>query len=525
MGRREQPIRPCSKSLQTLAAWLRSGRKQAGLTYEQLAAHTPFSPDTLARAASGNVPRNVEVVVAYAGACGLPAAEAERLWKLVRRDAARAAGVLNGQRGGMHISVVKDFADLHSAIVEQYQNAGSPALRKLDERIGGHGRLPHSTVSRVLKRRSRPSRRFVLAFAEAVDVRRSEVAEWGKAWDRADRERRSTRSRRASHVQSGIQDRLTKHDRVTPRDLQLLMSDLEGFARREAGIKLLVIPEAEYSQTDGPASRMTRELVVDQAQRQGDLSCPRCHKPSFGYDDAQGWRSELCTGCTAPATPFDAALAGPGPREVLAVPLGRPRLPQRVPGYSWPPSGFSASFESLGTEVFEVAAAPPEVCCRLCRSFHEADDGCRPAAGGGASTVPGGVFVAAAGGLVAAGEGGTKEQNAVSDGDAGRPEDVAAAETGYGTGESGAFLQAADDARGEGGPPGTRVPSAGTGTEVGVEGGVPPVAPAGRRHALAAPGAVRPAHDRPGRGCAWRGEERQQSRGPREGPRLGRDHA
>ncbi|MFJ1975244.1 hypothetical protein ACIO93_42220 [Streptomyces sp. NPDC087903] len=107
--------------------------------------------------------------------------EAERLWKIARRNEARAAGVLNGKRSGLHISMVKDFAGLHSAIVEQYQSAGSPALRKLDDRIDGHGWLPHSTVSRVLKGKSRPSRSFILAFAEAVNVRRSEVAEWGKA--------------------------------------------------------------------------------------------------------------------------------------------------------------------------------------------------------------------------------------------------------------------------------------------------------------------------------------------------------
>lgn len=388
MGRREQPIRPCSKSLQTMAAWLRSGREDAGLTYEQLAARTAFSPDTLARAASGSsVPRNVKVVLAYAAACGLPETEAERFWKLARRDEARAAGALNGQRGGPHISVVKDFAGLHSVIVEQYQNAGSPPLRTLDDRIGGHGRLPHSTVSRVLKGKSRPSRSFIVAFAEAVNVRPSELAEWGKAWDRADRDRRSTRSRRASRVNNDVQGRLTKHDPVTPRDLQLLMSDLESFTRREPGIKLLVIPEAEYSQTYGPASRMTRELLVDQAQRQGDLSCPRCHRPSFGYDDSQGWRAELCTDCTTHPAPTAAAPSGPEPQD-LEGPSERPRLPRRMPGHSWPPSGFSAPFETLGTDVFEAAGQLPEVCCRLCRGFHDAYDGCPPPAPGEETKAP-----------------------------------------------------------------------------------------------------------------------------------------
>ncbi len=376
MGRREQPIRPCSRSLYALAAWLRAGREAAGLTYEQLAVGTPFSADTLARAASGSsVPRNLRVVLAYAFTCGLSEAEAERLWKLARRDEARAAGVLSGQRAGRHISVVKDFAELHSAIVELYQSAGSPAVRSLDERIGGHGRLPHSTVSRVLNGQSRPNRPFVLAFAEAVNVRRSELPEWGKAWDRADRDRRSTRSRRVPQVQ------LTKHDRVTPRDLQLLMSDLEALASREPGIKLLVVPEAEYPETYGSASRMTRELMVDQAQRQGDLSCPRCRKPSFGYDDCQGWRAELCTDCMTVSAPSK-SLSGPVPRENLVASSVRPRLPQRVPGQSWPPAGLPVGFEALDAGMFGAAGSLPEVNCRLCQGFHEAEDGCWPVADG-----------------------------------------------------------------------------------------------------------------------------------------------
>jgi len=464
MGRREQPIRPCSKSLRTLAAWLRAGREQAGLTYQQLAACTPFSPDTLSRAASGkHVPRNVEIVVAYAGGCGLPEADARRLWKLARRDASRAAHVLNGQRSGLHISMVKDFADLHSAIVEQYQNVGSPALRKLDERIGGHGRLPHSTVGRVLNGQSLPQRPFVLAFAEAVNVRKSEIAEWAKAWDRADRDLHSTRSsRRASSVQGDVQGRLTKHDRVTPRDLQLLMSDLEGFARRTPGIKLLVIPEAEYPQTYGSASRMTRELLVGQAQRQGDLSCPRCHKPSFGYDDAQGWRAELCTGCALLPVPSPAALSGAESSEVLVSSSGRPQLPRRVPGRSWPPSSLSVSPGSESTKVFEAAGPLPQVCCRLCLSFHKAQDGCPPVAEDARGAGPGCEFTAAV-------AGGDQEAQAVD-----------------GTGELGACLAADEGVLSSIGPPGTAIPSVTVAMGSGCEGGgVLPGASARRRPSTA----------------------------------------
>ncbi|GAA3776608.1 multiprotein-bridging factor 1 family protein [Streptomyces phyllanthi] len=404
MGRRENPIGQCGRTLRSLAAWLRAGREAAGLTYEQLAARTEFSADTLARAASGrSVPRNLDVVLAYARACDLSVKEAEKYWKLARRDEARAVGVLSGHRGGVHISVVKDFADLHSAIVDLYQNGGSPPLRSLDARIGGLGRLPHSTAGRVLKGRSTPSRLFVLAFAEVFGVRKSDLPEWGKAWDRADRDRRSARSRLRDHGQSGLLDRLTTHDRVTPRDLQLLMSDLESSARREPGLKLLVhIPDTSDTEAH-KAARMTRELLVDQAQRRGVLSCPQCQRPSFGYDDSTGWRAALCSDCShAPVAPSAARLpdrpeASPQdtPTLSLRVPEAaeRPTLPRRVPGGSWPfPSGLSPSRAQDADNLETISdQAPPAATtadgrCRLCHEYHEADDIPPPAPGTGTTT-------------------------------------------------------------------------------------------------------------------------------------------
>ncbi|MFB7607632.1 hypothetical protein [Streptomyces gardneri] len=92
------------------------------------------------------------------------------------------------------------------------QHDGGPPLRSLDQRIGGVGRLPHSTVGRVLAGRSTPDRALVLAFAKACGVRKADLAEWGKAWDRADADRRTTRARRSRPTAD-----LHTHDRVTPR--------------------------------------------------------------------------------------------------------------------------------------------------------------------------------------------------------------------------------------------------------------------------------------------------------------------
>ncbi|MFD0547824.1 helix-turn-helix domain-containing protein [Streptomyces rectiviolaceus] len=280
--------------------WLRNGRTDAALTYEQLASRTKYSADSLARAASGrSVPQNPAVVLAYAAACGRSTKEVERLWKRARRDEARTQGVVSGHRSGVHISVVKDFADLHSALVDLHDD-GRPPLRSLDTRLGGVGRLPHSTVGRVLKGSSTPSRTFVAALAEACNVRRSELPEWTKAWDRADADRRSSRllSRKPDTTQ-----RLTRHDRVTPRDLQLLMSEMESTSRKTPALKLTVhVPDPASSEAEA-AARMSRELLIDQAQRRGELACPQCRRPSFGYSDERGWSSQLRSSCAPGVAP------------------------------------------------------------------------------------------------------------------------------------------------------------------------------------------------------------------------------
>ncbi|WP_109036373.1 helix-turn-helix domain-containing protein [Streptomyces rubrogriseus] len=371
MARSENPIPSCSRSLLALVTWLRNGRAAAALTYEQLASRCEFSADTLARAASGrSVPQNPAVVLAYAAACGLSTKEAERLWKHARRDEARAQGVFSGHRSGVHISVVKDFADLHSALVDLHHDDGRPPLRSLDARVGGLGRLPHSTVGRVLKGSSTPSRQFVAAFAEACNVRRSELAEWTKAWDRADADRRSSRLRSRKPDPAS---RLVFHDRVTPRDLQLLMSEMEASSRKAPALKLTVHVPAPASPEGEATARMSRELLIDQAQRRGELACPQCRRPSFGYSADHGWSAQVCSSCTAPA-PHETAVSTTGadaptlelrrpqpgmpsvpaadtPTLSLRVPGIRPPLPRRHPTRSWPPTPASQPPTSLNAET------------------------------------------------------------------------------------------------------------------------------------------------------------------------------
>ncbi|MFD9856156.1 hypothetical protein ACFWXZ_28380 [[Kitasatospora] papulosa] len=267
------------------------------------------------------------------------------------RDEARTQSVLNGHRSGVHISVVKDFADLHAAIVDLHHDDGRPPLRSLDARLGGLGRLPHSTVGRVLKGSSTPTRTFVAAFAEACNVRRSELPEWTKAWDRADADRRSSRLR--SRRRPAAQQSWTVHDRVTPRDLQLLMSELESTARKEPALKILVHVPDPSTVDEEAAARMSRELLIDQAQRRGELACPQCRRPSFGYDDGQGWVPQLCSSC-APAAPV------PGLRSVAPSAPGTdaPPLGQDMAATSRP-SAFVADTPTLSLRVPGLGGRPP----------------------------------------------------------------------------------------------------------------------------------------------------------------------
>lgn len=196
MGRPEKPIASCDKDLEALARWLRGHRARAGLSYGQLAERTQHlhlpsgvcgrcSPDTLARAASGvDVPKR-RVVLAYAGGCDANLAEAERLWKRARYRQSRTQ---NPEEPAPHISLVRDFAELRAALLDLYRKDGSRPYQELQEVSGGA--LAHATVGRVIGGQTgRPTRQFVIAFAETCGVRGVALNEWGQAWERAEERR------------------------------------------------------------------------------------------------------------------------------------------------------------------------------------------------------------------------------------------------------------------------------------------------------------------------------------------------
>jgi transcriptional regulator with XRE-family HTH domain len=308
MGRRENPIGECSKSLYALASWLRAAREGAGLTYSELASRTEYSEDTLARAAAGrSVPRRAAVVTAFAQACDADPREAMRLWKRARLDESRARNAVEGGQRPLDISYVANFAQLHAAMLDLYQRQGSPPYRQLVTRAGDQGRLSSSAISRVLRRQTVPSLKFLLAFVTACGVTR--LRPWETAWQRANEDRRG-RARRPRAGGAGLTVTLDVRERVrvlegraTSRDLQMLMSTLELSAKRKRGLKLTVSMPGDKDATHTARVR-AREMLLDLAHRSGELSCPRCNTTAAGYDNRFGWMAVSCPDCDyAPPLP------------------------------------------------------------------------------------------------------------------------------------------------------------------------------------------------------------------------------
>ncbi|MGW0902914.1 helix-turn-helix domain-containing protein [Streptomyces sp. NPDC002853] len=185
MGRPEKPL-PTNQfnlGLLALASWLRERRKEAGLRYADLAARTqvtehPCSISTLQRAASGESTPRLPVVEAYARACGASVDHARRYWREARAQSRQGPKVVPLPR------LINTPAELRLALQAAYAKAGYLPLREM-ERRAKHGRLPTSTVSRMLQGITMLSRSQLQAFLEVCEVPGKEHDDWLDAWQRA----------------------------------------------------------------------------------------------------------------------------------------------------------------------------------------------------------------------------------------------------------------------------------------------------------------------------------------------------
>ncbi|BBJ37287.1 hypothetical protein SSPO_000050 [Streptomyces antimycoticus] len=180
-GRTEKDITTGNAALHELVQWLRDQRRSAGLNYRQLAERAGLHATTLQRVASGSSVPPRQSVLAYARGCDALAEEALRLWMRARQEHIRSHG-----RHGRQPALVRDFADLSAAMREQYENAGGPPLRVMEERAGGFGTLPRSSAHRMVNKQAVPhSLDQFRVFLRACEVPEGDWKAWEDAWSRA----------------------------------------------------------------------------------------------------------------------------------------------------------------------------------------------------------------------------------------------------------------------------------------------------------------------------------------------------
>ncbi len=191
MGRPEKPVDHTMPALTALAEHLRSLRSAAGLTYQELADVTNYSPAQLKRAASGATLPTFSVVRAYAVGCTQTANDgAERASALsyaltLHRE---ASNVIHSARSAARRSTivpkpeyVRDKADLSGALRDAWARAGRPSMRSMEARA--EGQLPRSSAHAICAGRSVPRdfRQFV-AFLDVCEVSGTALGPWFRAW-------------------------------------------------------------------------------------------------------------------------------------------------------------------------------------------------------------------------------------------------------------------------------------------------------------------------------------------------------
>ncbi|MBL1110910.1 helix-turn-helix domain-containing protein [Streptomyces sp. 110] len=206
-----------------LAQWLRSLRRQAGLTYQQMAHTTQagFAPATLWRAARGTTVPRWPVVEAFATACGGDLEQARRMWAAAAEQRRSLRSAVPSDRGEpvLRPEFIHNPAQLLQSMRAMQLEAGGLSLRELEDRATSHGvtLLPHSTVGAVLRGERMPSRMLLIHFVQACGVSRAPTGAWEDAWARADAYRRwatGSNSRSAHRGAPGAQHDDHQHVRA-----------------------------------------------------------------------------------------------------------------------------------------------------------------------------------------------------------------------------------------------------------------------------------------------------------------------
>ncbi|MFJ8745808.1 helix-turn-helix domain-containing protein [Embleya sp. NPDC127516] len=188
MGRTERSLESAGSPITTLAQQLRLLRKQAGLTFREMAENSTigYTHTTFSRVGGGKL-LTEKAVREFTEICG---GDYRRIAPLLRqarkhKHVAGRSGTPRAGRTAMHPPNVSDEHDLLLAMKTIRLAAGQPSLREIEymaEDLPGGTRLARSTVGEVLQGKQFPTRAFVETFATVCGASRSDIRAWKRAW-------------------------------------------------------------------------------------------------------------------------------------------------------------------------------------------------------------------------------------------------------------------------------------------------------------------------------------------------------
>lgn len=200
MGRKKKALDGAAP-YHDLAQWLRRIRDEAKLTYKQMTRRVTiasYSAVTLSRSDNGDFLPKLEVVEAYATACGVPKSQARRMWEQAANRAQPTgatdnSGNQNGStprvtRGRIRsLELVHKPVHLLQVMHQLHLSAGHPSLRELQKRARKHGlgALPRSTLGDVLAGIRMPSERLLVTYVRTCGEPEHRVVAWLEALSRA----------------------------------------------------------------------------------------------------------------------------------------------------------------------------------------------------------------------------------------------------------------------------------------------------------------------------------------------------
>ncbi|AOR29716.1 hypothetical protein BFF78_00155 [Streptomyces fodineus] len=294
-----------------LSAYLDRLRQGAQLTFAELAERTTalgvpapaVSAATLKRAAGCLTVPKETTVVAFVRGCDATAEQERRALQLWRRARAEERGILPALRPPA-IGNIRTRADFAAALAAEYEKAGAPALRTLQQRAGAAGDvfvLPLSTAWCIVRRGGHPSDwNQCAAFLRGCGVTgRRGLDEWQAAWHRVTTGRVRARFR-APDAWAGAKAMVHQHSRLTLKEIARL-PHREVMVPVSASVARLLLQLPEKTRDHAVGVGILRMMEVE--QRRNGTAPDTGINPGLARDIGWfAWGAELHSRIHAPIT-------------------------------------------------------------------------------------------------------------------------------------------------------------------------------------------------------------------------------